>query len=214
MTRCTTLILPGRNRLGRGRVEVTGGFLLLMAWLNYCDTQKLLYAALCAAVAHELGHLAAIYALGGRVCRLRLTAAGAELRLEGTMSYGRELLCALAGPLVNLLLAYAAAQAGWLVFAGLNLALALFNLLPLSVLDGGRALSCAVAVLCGPEAAQCLLRWTDGMLAVVLLLCGGGVLLAGGNVTLPVVGTWLLGSFLCRQKKLAGKRVVKGGGNR
>ena len=73
-------------------MEVTGGFLLVMAWLNYCDTQNLLPAVLCAATAHELGHLVAIYALGGRVVRLRLTAAGAELRLGRTMSYGRELL--------------------------------------------------------------------------------------------------------------------------
>ena len=195
-------------------MEVTGGFLLVMAWLNYCDTQNLLPAVLCAATAHELGHLVAIYALGGRVVRLRLTAAGAELRLGRTMSYGRELLCALAGPLVNLLLAFGAAQLRWLVFAGLNLALALFNLLPLSVLDGGRALSCAAAMLLGPEAAQCLLRWMDGMLTAALLLCGGGVLLAGGNVTLPVVGAWLVWGFLRREKKLGGKRVVKGGGNR
>lgn len=195
-------------------MEVTGGFLLLMAWLNYCDTQNLLPAALCAAAVHELGHLAAVYALGGRVCRLRLTAAGAELRLEGTMSYGRELLCALAGPLVNLLLAFGAAQLRAVVFAGLNLVLGLFNLLPLSVLDGGKALSCGASVLFGPESARCLLRWTDWVLAAALLLCGGVMLWGGGNVTLLIVGAWLLCAFLRGEKKLEGKRVVKGGVNR
>lgn len=215
MTRCTTLSLPGRRKgPGRGRVEVTGGFLLLLAWLNYCDTQNLLPTALCAAAAHELGHLGAVYALQGSVRRLRLTAAGAELWLEGTMSYGRELACALAGPLVNLLLAYGAARLGAVVFAGLNLALGLFNLLPLSMLDGGKALSCGAALLLGPEAARYLLGWTDRVLAAALLLCGGLVLLEGGNVTLMVVGAWLLCAFLRGEKKLDGKRVVKGGVNR
>lgn len=182
-----------------------------MAWLNYCDAQNLLPAALCAAAVHELGHLAAVYMVGGQVSRLRLTAAGAELCLEGTLSYGRELLCALAGPSVNLLLAFGAARLGAVVFAGLNLVLGLFNLLPLSALDGGKALSCGTALLLGPEAAQCLLRWTDWALAAALLLCGSAVLWGGGNVTLLVVAVWLLCAFLGGKKKLDGKRVVKGG---
>ncbi len=192
------------------RVEVTGGFLLLLAWLNYCDTQCLLPAALCAAAAHELGHLAAVWAAGGRVNRLRLTAAGAELRLEGTMSYGRELLCALAGPMVNLVLALAASRLGAVVFAGLNLALGSFNLLPLSALDGGKALGCGVSMMFGPQAALRLLWWTDGALAVLLLMCGVWVLWAGGNVTLLVVAAWLMCAFLAGKKKLDAKRVVKG----
>lgn len=166
-----------------------------MAWLNYCDTQNLLPEALCAAAAHELGHLVAIRAAGGQVSRLRLTAAGAELRLEGTLSYTRELLCALAGPLVNLTLAFAAARLGAVVFAGLNLALGFFNLLPVSALDGGRVLSCLTALLFGPERARQLLLCTDAALTAALLACGGAVFVAGGNVTLLLVGAWLLCSF-------------------
>lgn len=196
------MIPPARHkRPGGGRVEVTGGCLLLLAWLNYCDTQNLLLTALCAAAAHELGHLAAIYVLRGSVRRLRLTAAGAELCLEGTMSYSRELVCALAGPLVNLLLAFAAARLGAVVFAGMNLALGLFNLMPLSMLDGGKALSCGASVLFGPEMAQGLLRWTDWTLAVALLFIGCAVLWDGGNVTLFLVAAWLLCVCLRGEKK-------------
>ena len=203
LIRCTTLNRIGRcERFGRGRVEVTGGFLLLMAWLNYCDTQRLLPAALCAAVAHELGHLAAIWAAGGRVNRLRLTAAGAELRLEGTLSYGRELLCVLAGPMVNLVFALAASRLGAVVFGGLNLALGCFNLLPLSALDGGKALGCGVSVLFGPQVARSLLRWMDGALAVLLMLCGVWALWTVGNVTLLVVAVWLMCAFWPGRKNL------------
>lgn len=42
-----------------GRIEMTGGFLLLLAWLNYLDREFLLPMALAACGAHELGHLAA-----------------------------------------------------------------------------------------------------------------------------------------------------------
>lgn len=195
-----------------GRVEVTGGFLLLMAWLNYSDTQGLLLPALYAAAAHELGHWVAIGLLGGRVDRLRLCAAGAEMRLEGSMSYGRELVCALAGPAVNLLLALAAARLGGeraLVFAGMNLALGCFNLLPLSVLDGGRCLLCMGQPRLGPDRMQRLLQTVDRAAAVLVL--GGGVLIfgGGGSVTLLVVALWLCcvrGKDLlesCRKKGLS-----------
>lgn len=179
-------------------MEVTGGFFLLLAWINYCDSQSLLPAVLCAAAAHELGHLLCVWAVGGRVSLLRLTAAGAELRLEGALSYVRELLCVLSGPAVNVLLAVWAARTGGLVFSGLNLALGLFNLLPLSALDGGRALFCAGALLFGTEWAGRLGRWADRALCGLLLACAIEVFRSGGSVTLLVVACWfaclLLGS--------------------
>lgn len=177
-----------------------------MAWLNYRDSQSLLPVAVCAAVAHELGHLLCVWAVGGRVSLLRLTAAGAELRLEDEMSYMRELFCVLSGPMVNLLLAVWAARTGRLVFSGLNLALGLFNLLPVSVLDGGRALFCTVALLFGTQQAAHLGWWADRVLCGLLLLGAIRVFLAGGTITLPVVAFWffclLIGTeWKCWRKK-------------
>lgn len=163
----------------------------MLAWLNYCDRQNLLPLALSAAAAHELGHLAAIYGLGGSVDRLRLTAAGAELRLNRTMSYGREVLCALAGPLVNVLLGFLAARWGGTVFAGLSLTLGVFNLLPVTVLDGGRILSCLVTWAFGPQWAEWLLGCVGHGLVAGLLLCGLVALHKGGNITLLLVAAWL-----------------------
>lgn len=73
--------------MGRGRITVTPGFLFLMAWCNYADQQGLLLPALAGCALHELGHLAAIWGLGGSVRRLRLTAVGAEIQMERPMSY-------------------------------------------------------------------------------------------------------------------------------
>lgn len=175
-----------------GRVEVTGGFLLLLAWLNYCDTQMLFPLALSAAAVHEAGHWAAIRAVHGRIQLLRLSAVGAELQLEGTLSYARELVCALAGPAVNLFVAFLAAKAGWDVFAGLNLALGTFNLLPVSALDGGRVFNCISAMLLGPDVGSRISRGADIVLAFGLLLGGTALLFSGGSVTLLLVAVWLL----------------------
>ena len=195
-----------------GRVEVTGGFLLLLAWLNYRDTQGLVMPALCAAAAHEVGHWAAIWVLGGCVERLRLCAAGAEMRLGSSMSYGRELLCALAGPAASLLLAWVAARLGGeraFLFAGMSLVLGCFNLLPLSVLDGGKCLLCVTQPLLGPDRAQRLQRVIDRVFAALVLAVGTVIFGAGGNVTLLVIALWLCcvqGKGLlesCRKKGLS-----------
>ena len=80
-----------------GRVEASGGFLLLLAWLNYTDTQGLIPQAIASCSLHEAGHWLAIQAVGGKVRRMRLGIAGAEMELGRPLSYSREALCALAG---------------------------------------------------------------------------------------------------------------------
>ena len=178
-----------------GRVEVTGGFLLLLAWLNYLDRSFLVPMALAACAAHELGHVAAIRLLGGYVKGIRLTAIGAELVLERPLAYWQEGLSALAGPGINLLLALAGCHFT-LTFAGVNLALALFNLLPVGRLDGGRAVYCTLALLAGPGPADRVGRWLDGLCTAFVTAAGLLLALRGGNITLLLAAFWLLAIFL------------------
>ncbi len=198
-----------------GKLEVTGGFMLLMAWLNYIDTQGLLPLGVCAAAAHETGHWLVIRLCHGRVSRLRLSAVGAQMRVVGTVSYFGELCCTLAGPVVNLLLGYVSAQLGWLVFAGMSLALGLFNLLPVGPLDGGRALRCVVSMLGYADGAARVQRWADGALAFAFAVLGVMLSGKGAGTTLVVIGVWLLFRFCGESdRKLAEKGLVKAAGNR
>ena len=156
--------------MGRGRITVTPGFLFLMAWCNYADQQGLLLPALAGCALHELGHLAAIWGLGGSVRRLRLTAVGAA----------------------NLAAAWLCCRAeGGALFAGLNLALGCFNLLPVGRLDGGRALHCLLSMSIGPAAEEAEAVLDRVFIAFLLAL---GVLLIGwgGSFTLLLVALWLL----------------------
>ena len=195
-----------------GRVEASGGFLLLLAWLNYTDTQGLVPLALASCALHEGGHWLAIRGAGGQVDGLRLGVAGAEMALRAPLSYGREALCALAGPGVSLALAWAGSLwPGGARLAGVNLVLALFNLLPVSGLDGGRALGCALAALAGPETAQRIAGLLDGLLVGALVAAGAILAWKGGSVTLFFTAGWLFSS-VWREK--AGKRGCQIGGKR
>ncbi len=185
-----------------GKIEVTGGFLLLLAWLNYLDRSFLVPMAVLACAAHELGHFFVIHALGISVKRIRLTAIGAEMVLAGPMGYWQEGVSALAGPGVNLVLAliFSGFKPG-LTFSGLNLMLALFNMLPVGRLDGGRALRCTLAMLAGPDLADWFGKGLDRLCAAVSLVAGVWLAAFGGNVTLLLVSLWLMPAFFVARRK-------------
>ena len=180
------------------RVEITGGALLMLAALYYLDGQGVLPLALLACARHEAGHWLVIRALGGRITALRLTCVGAEMRLSARypLGYAGQCIAALAGPCANLAAAWAAARTGteWgYCFAGLNLALGAFNLLPAAQLDGGRVLWCALALLAGQARADRFVPALSAALAVGLV-CGALTLVwqGRGNLSLLLTALWLL----------------------
>lgn len=180
-----------------GKIEVTGGFFLLVAWLNYIDRQSVVPLAIVACMLHELGHYAVIRLMGGDIKLIRLTAIGAEMVVERPLSYWQEGLAALAGPGANLMLALVFCTQRWgLTFAGLNLVLACFNLLPIGRMDGGRALYCTLALLTSPACAARVGEWLDTIFTAVLVISGLILARAGGTITLLLVALWLAGLCL------------------
>ena len=181
------------------RGEITAGALLLWALLYYLDSSGMVPQVLAACALHELGHYAAIHLLGGRVSRLNITCVGAEMVLSARFPLGpaRELAAALAGPAVNLLCAGLCAGLGerWYCFAGIHLALGLFNLLPVGRLDGGRVLRCALSWLLGPERAWGVCRSLDWMLAGALAALGAVLAGLGSGPTLLLTALWLWSSL-------------------
>lgn len=187
------------------RGEITAGALLLWALLYYLDSSGMVPQVLAACALHELGHYAAIHLLGGRVSRLNITCVGAEMVLSARFPLGpaRELAAALAGPAVNLLCAGLCAGLGerWYCFAGIHLALGLFNLLPVGPLDGGRALGCLLELAGHGDWAEPAVGLLSAGLSMGLAM--GALLLwrAGEyNLTLPLMALWLLAAPIRRKK--------------
>lgn len=174
--------------LSWGSAEVTWGFFALLALALLAGAGEVLPLVLLASLCHELGHLLALRLAGARVERMRLTAFGAELRADTRyLPYWREILCALAGPAVNLVLAVVLARVtGDYLLAGANLVLGLFNLLPIPSLDGGSALHLLVSWLTEPTTADRVCQWTG-------LICSAGlIVLAAVLVSIHHTGLFLL----------------------
>ena len=148
-------------------LEISPGWVMLMAVLYYVNPMGCFWPFCAAAAIHELGHLAAAFLLHIPLCGLRLDAGGAVLA-AGTTDYRRELVCALAGPAFNLLTLLFHRR--FPMLAALSLLLAVFNLLPVPPLDGGRALRALLLLHCSEARARTILLRTSAVTAAVL--CG------------------------------------------
>jgi len=151
-----------------------------------------------AATLHELGHVAAAWGWGIPIKALRLDLFGARMELCGVIPYRAELAVAAGGPLVSMLGAALALPLGqrWegaYLFSAVSLGLGLLNLLPVRGLDGGRMLSCLIAMLSGERAADVILRVTTGLaLGGLWLLSVYALLRAGEALSLFVFTLCLL----------------------
>ena len=180
------------------KIEATPGFFLMLALLLYLDGGLIFWAAVSAALLHELAHYAAARAFGASLRRLRLTAAGAEMALarHTPLPYPAELTIAAAGPLTNLLLALVLANllalSNRFLLAGVHLSLGVFNLLPVDPLDGGQILRTLISALWSPTQGQTITAALSLTLSAALALLGILTLLRGSNPSLLVTALWLI----------------------
>lgn len=178
----------------RPELRISAGFWLLIAWFGLINGWDLLLVVLLSAAFHELGHCVVLLLLGARIRCLQVGVCGAVLETDSgsTLSYGGELAVLLAGPGMNFLCAILAlALDGWngALFAGVNLLLCAFNLIPLQPLDGGRILFLLISWLFGPSAGERI----SGIIGTVVGMALAGMIFllmwrSGGSL-------WLLPAF-------------------
>ena len=172
------------------RAQITPGFWLLCALIWAMEPGLLLPTAL-AATCHELGHCAALKLTGNGVARLRLSALGAELTPRRPLSYSQQLPVALAGPAVSFLCAFLAAKWGFFLFAGLSLALGIFNLLPIAPLDGGRAFWSLCALTLPAPLDRGVPRWLAVVVAGLTLGAAMVIFFRFALLSLLILALWL-----------------------
>lgn len=147
-------------------------------------------------VLHEFGHALSARRYGVKTQDILITPIGGLARLERLPEnpWG-EMVVAIAGPAVNLLIAGLLALGLWLSGAGfgilgsesevfnyysnfpvlllfLNLALLIFNLIPAFPMDGGRILRAGIAAFKGREKGTLIASWVGRILALGFLAYG------------------------------------------
>jgi len=122
------------------------------------------WGALCAALLHEFGHWIFGKSCGIGLKEFQINLLGARLMSDRKIySYRAELILCVGGPIVNLttfcLLSLCSLSNPLLCcFRDANLALGLWNLLPIQSLDGGRILENLLCLCLSPHVVSHILR--------------------------------------------------------
>lgn len=141
---------------------------------------KWLLAAIGAAAFHELCHILVISLFGGKIWGIRIGVGGAVIETE-PMTQGKELVCALAGPVGSLLLVlFCRVWPRLAICAGVQ---AIFNLLSVFPLDGGRVLRCGMDLI-APKWADKISKWVEA-----------GTLGGLGALAVAAAVVWNMGVF-------------------
>ena len=121
-----------------------------LAWLLpliICEPLSSVFALISSSLMHEAGHILAFFITSSGKPNLEGRPFGFILMPSRSLSYKSELIIALFGPLFNLLFGFAllffslpSPSDAEYYFIILNIMTALYNLLPISFLDGGRIL--------------------------------------------------------------------------
>lgn len=149
---------------------------------------------------HELGHALVAMRQGGTVKSITLMVLGGVAQIDHEAATPRQqATMAFAGPLVSLVLAgvsialsrvdalWLDLRAGLFIFGGMNLALAIFNLVPAYPLDGGRILR----ALLSTRMPQLRATRFSASVGRVLALTGAGFALMHGDPMLLLVSVFV-----------------------
>lgn len=136
-------------KLGKIRIHITFAFAAFAAFAANSDAGERLTLIFASALLHECVHLCFLIGYGCRNIRLTLRPGGAAISCAGTelLNARKSVPVFLSAPLMNAVLGAALfflagrfSSEALLTAARINLRLGAVNLLPVSFLDGGRAL--------------------------------------------------------------------------
>ncbi|WP_411828354.1 M50 family metallopeptidase [Paenibacillus elgii] len=177
--------------------------LLLSVWTGYFIETATLFGIV---LIHELGHVAAARSFGWRIREVQLLPFGGVASMEepGGVPAVQELVVALAGPLQNV---WMMAVGSFLTAVGLfsdpwgsyfvqaNLLIALFNLLPVLPLDGGKVMQVLVGLWLPYQRTIQVTAGTSLLLSALLIGAAGVHLLSekgGIQLNWLMIGLFLL----------------------
>ncbi len=182
-------------------ITVTLPFIGMCIMFIIIDGTLLPLAVLLFALVHELGHLLTMKLCGYKVKRFELTAVGGNIVCEDRhKAYFLDIIVAISGPLINfilLIVIYKLIGLGFfarngMFYLAVNFLLMMVNMLPVSCLDGGRALSALLSYFVLPDKRERIMYFIS-LIFSTLLIAGGAYLLylTGFNFSLLLIGIYL-----------------------
>ncbi len=195
-----------RFKLLGTEVYISFLFVAVIALMLATDKTGLALPTLFAVTMHETGHLFAMWLLESNPKSIRLIPASVQITRSVTTQYKNDIIIALMGPIVNLVL-FVTLYLNYLAFknvtvqyyALINLIVGIFNLLPVTGLDGGTALFSLIAKRYDVSKAMLTLKIITLSIAVAVLFLAVSLTIRGQiNISVYIVGIYLFLSVLIK----------------
>lgn len=164
-------------------------------------------------VFHEIGHLLSLFIFKAKISFVSFGLAGISINYDDrTISYKNEVISAAFGPLFSLILFIFCGYFGsiknseqFLITAGTSFTLLIFNMLPLSFLDGGKIIFTLLESEHGPYKAEKIKIISDFILSVFLFVFSLLMMSLGKmNATLLIFSITLI-ILCCKNSKIGVK---------
>ncbi len=185
-------------------------FFVCLAWIVFTDSTLYLLLITLTVFLHECGHIFIYFRNGVIIDQIRLQPFGVSItpNKENRIPHRVQLICAFAGPCINLtcaglcyILSFFLILPEWLiVFYTSSLFLGLFNLLPIVPLDGGRILGVMISRIWNEHVSQIVCAVCGFVFGMGMLIWGAYILIDSGmNISLCFLGGYIL---ICLSVKL------------
>ena len=179
------------------KIQISVYFALLLTLVFALSPQGYAPVGFVCCLLHETGHLLCMKAVGCRIKGVAFGVYGMRIDSDLPLSFKKEALVALGGPMANIILAVIGIALGNRMFALANTAVAVFNLLPVESTDGHSALKSLLSVRFESEKIKAALNIVSAAF-LFLMYCFGFLLLfkSGYNFSALAVSVYLTIKFL------------------
>ncbi len=182
-------------KIGNVSIYISFTFICLILFVLITAESTNIPVTLACSLLHELGHFFALFLSGEKNFSMKISFFGGEIcRNESyKTNYILEFFVHIAGPLVNLLLALVFLLCNNISLFETNTAIAVFNLLPIDNLDGGKALYSLFCTRRGHNFAKRLIFLISLFVCIPLILISFvSVIENEGNIQLVFVLVYIL----------------------
>jgi len=175
-------------------------FMAFITAMLATDKTGFMLPTLFAVLMHEFGHLFIMWVLDCTPKRIKLIPASVQIVNSFSRGYKNDILIALSGPCVNLLL-FSVLYYNYLCFkneftlyfALLNLLIGVFNLLPVKGLDGGTILFSLLCKFTDINRAVLIVKLITAIFALAVIITAVLLTIGGKlNASLYIIGIYLL----------------------
>ncbi len=166
--------------------------LLLWTLLFFFMESNVFISLVSAVCVHEFGHVVALNAMGSKVDMISISLSGFQIDYSKSLSAYEEIISAISGPMFGILWFILARHLGLELTAWLSLALSIFNLLPISILDGGRVLNGFFRLKVNKKFIHMYTKSVDKFVCIFLAVLGTVLAICGYGLSLLTASAFLI----------------------